>query len=125
MAWFQDLSIRGKLLVSFGLLLALTGGVGAYALVQMADIAWHTTDLGEHWMPALQHIGEFDKAVNTLRRKEQAHVLADDEAAMRKRERDIRDTEAELAKLEQEAETIITSEKGRALLAEFTNAADV
>jgi methyl-accepting chemotaxis protein len=122
--WFKNLRINAKLLVSFSLLLALTGGVGAYALLQLSAIFDRVVDLGEHWMPAVQHIGDLGDALNTMRRKELAHALATDAAVMGKRERELEEGVGQLAEAEKLSAQIITSENGRAALAEFQKAAD-
>jgi len=78
----KSLSIRGKLLAAFGLLLALVLGLGALSIVQITTINRVTTQLTRDSLPSTRAIGEI-KFIVTQQRLRAARAMLQVEAAAR------------------------------------------
>lgn len=76
MRWFRDLRLARKLAVSFAVLLAVTAGLGLFALRGAARVNAAATDLGGHWLPSVRHSLALSRAVADFRAAEAMHVIA-------------------------------------------------
>lgn len=75
MASLQDLSIRSKVALAFGLVLAVTLALGLFALAQLNTVHERAADVRETWFPANRALGEY--AFETMRvRQMQAAAIA-------------------------------------------------
>src|SRR5271170_6830927 len=82
----SDLRIQTKLLLGFGLVLALLIAVSAFALIQLRKVAGQTTIISERWMPSVYAIEEMRLGAGSYRRQQYAHLSATDEKTMDKYE---------------------------------------
>ena len=82
----SDLKIQTKLLLGFGLVLALLIAVSAFALIQLHRVADQTTVISERWMPSVYAIEEIRLGAAGYRRQQYAHLAAPDEKTMNKYE---------------------------------------
>ncbi len=82
----SDLRIQTKLLLGFGLVLALLIAVSAFALLQLQLVAEQTTVISKRWMPSVYSIEEMRLGAAGYRRQQYAHLAAPDEKTMGKYE---------------------------------------
>jgi methyl-accepting chemotaxis protein len=67
MNWFSHLKIRAKLLVGFGLVLALLAGTGAFAVRQLAVVNEGATEIADSWLPSVRTVSGMNTALASLR----------------------------------------------------------
>src|SRR5271154_2654571 len=82
----SDLRIQTKLLLGFGLVLALLIAVSAFALIQLRKVAAQSTVISERWMPSVYAIEEKRLGAAGYRRQQYAHLSAPDDKVMDKYE---------------------------------------
>ena len=122
MSWFKSLGIRARLLVSFGLVLILTAGLGAFTLARMSAISDAAAEIGERYLPSTRALGAIDNKANALRRKELVHITLNERAEMEKVEQDIQGLTVELAENEKAYEKLARSDEERKRFADYKRA---
>ena len=98
MKWFNDLKVATKLIVSFGLVLALTAALGVLSIVQLERVNQTSTDLEVNWLPSTRAAGDMNTATSDFRSAELQHVLSVTEAEMAKYEQNLAQLQATLDK---------------------------
>ncbi|ELX12282.1 methyl-accepting chemotaxis sensory transducer [Janthinobacterium sp. HH01] len=82
MQWFYDLRIGKKLIVSFGVVIALTCLLGVFSLAQLVKVNQASTDIATNWMPAVRYLGQIQSSLSRYRISEATHILLSEEADM-------------------------------------------
>ncbi|MCU6500628.1 methyl-accepting chemotaxis protein [Rugamonas sp. A1-17] len=82
MQWFYDLRIGKKLIVSFGVVIALTCALGLFTLSQLARVNQASTDIATNWMPAVRYLGQMQTSLSRFRISEATHILLAEDAEM-------------------------------------------
>jgi len=72
----SDFKLGTKLAGAFLVLIALTIGVGVFAMAQLAKINANTADIATNWLPSIRQLGEINVALNRIRRSENDLVLS-------------------------------------------------
>jgi methyl-accepting chemotaxis protein len=85
----SDLRIQTKLMLCFGLVLALLIAVSAFALIKLRRVAEQTTIISENWMPSVYSLQEMRIGAANFRRQQVAYLSAIDAAMMDKYEADM------------------------------------
>jgi methyl-accepting chemotaxis protein len=80
MNWFNNLRIKLRLLLSFGLLLVLMLLLSLLANREMAVLNNGSQDLAKRWLPSVQHVEKLNSARINLRLNLFRHVYAPDDA---------------------------------------------
>jgi len=119
MTWFKSLGIKARLLVSFGLLLLLTAGLGVFSLFQVARMRAHSDDLATNWMPSIKTLAEMDNYANRIRRQELGHIISNDKGEMEQYERTIQELSEKLSQTEKAYEPLISSNDERSQYEQF------
>jgi methyl-accepting chemotaxis protein len=83
MRWFLDLKLRTKILAGFLLVLTLAALQGLTALLQMREIHGQTQQLTDHWLPAVQTVGELKSMVARYRSLRFQYLVVSTEADQR------------------------------------------
>jgi methyl-accepting chemotaxis protein len=76
MPHLPSLSIRVKLLASFGIVVALMAALGVVAVLRMQDQNAHVTRLADKVVPATEIVGRASAAMNKYRKDELHYILA-------------------------------------------------
>ncbi len=76
MRWFRDLRLARKLAFAFAILLALTTGLGLFALRGVGRVNAASADVGGHWLPSVRHSLAMGKAIAEYRNAEALLVLS-------------------------------------------------
>lgn len=84
MAWFNDLKLRMKLMLSFGVVLVLLGAVGYVGVTRMSGMSGQTTILYKKHLLGLHDIMQANIDLVTSGRAEKNAILADDKAETEK-----------------------------------------
>ncbi|MYN21101.1 HAMP domain-containing protein [Rugamonas sp. FT107W] len=82
MQWFYDLRIGKKLIMSFGVVIALTCALGLFTLSQLARVNQASTDIATNWMPAVRYLGQMQASLSRFRISEATHILLAEDAEM-------------------------------------------
>ncbi|UEM22572.1 methyl-accepting chemotaxis protein [Skermanella mucosa] len=82
-----NFKIQTKVFISFGLVLAVSAGLGLFALVRLADMNAITEQLRDRWLPSTGYVGEFLTGANEYRTYESGHVSEVNIDLMLERER--------------------------------------
>ncbi|MGD0569416.1 MAG: MCP four helix bundle domain-containing protein [Candidatus Sulfotelmatobacter sp.] len=77
MDWFNNLRIRQRLGLGFGIVLALMVGLSAFSLKQLAEVNGATVDLATSRMPSVEALANIRFDTVTLKRRELNLLLAD------------------------------------------------
>ncbi|MFW6331179.1 MAG: HAMP domain-containing methyl-accepting chemotaxis protein, partial [Gemmatimonadota bacterium] len=80
MTWFKNLPVARKLLVGFGVVLALNVVLGVFAVWQLSAVNDKSTEIADNWLPATNHVAAMAKSQSDLRRWE-FRLVADETAA--------------------------------------------
>ncbi|MFL5347823.1 MAG: methyl-accepting chemotaxis protein, partial [Hyalangium sp.] len=120
MTWFQNLKIRTKLLLSFLAVLALSTGLGLFALQQISALREVTHELAYSRMPSFAQASDMHTNVSDFRIAELKHVVASDAQELAQYERDMARELAMIQKNMEAYEALIDEEAERRLLHEFS-----
>ncbi|WP_338663404.1 methyl-accepting chemotaxis protein [Pararoseomonas sp. SCSIO 73927] len=115
----RSLSIRGKLIAAFGLMLALVVTLGGLSLLQLHRVQGNVRDLRDNWLPSVEALGDV-KLLYSRERTRAARTMGTTDPADRRASQ----AEYERARPELEAalrryEPLVSSAEERALLASF------
>jgi methyl-accepting chemotaxis protein len=81
MRWFANLPIARKLLLAFGTVVALTIGIGTFALQRTARLNDVAAEINDSWIPGVTHSLQASLAIQQYRIYELGHILAPDSTA--------------------------------------------
>jgi methyl-accepting chemotaxis protein len=109
MEFFRNLKIGFKLMVAILTVVAMTGFVGVFAVIQLSRVNDVSIDISGNWLPSVQVLGHIQAAVNLFRRAEMNHVLANDKDKMAGYEKLLEQTTAQLKDAESRYQKLITS----------------
>jgi len=84
------MTLRMKLVVSFGVLLLLIAGVGGFSSVQLGAILGDIVKLTDNVLPSVKAIADIRGNMNELRRQHFQHIIADDPKEMEDIERNLK-----------------------------------
>uniref|UniRef100_UPI003082386A MCP four helix bundle domain-containing protein n=1 Tax=Oleispirillum naphthae TaxID=2838853 RepID=UPI003082386A len=119
MQWFNNLRMGRKLLLVFALLTALVAAMGGSALQQMSRMGAATNEISSVRMPGIQVNGEIRYLLVARRTLEYMHVLSTDDAEMKTFEGQHAGYVKLLEAAHERYAALLTSERGKALLAQF------
>jgi methyl-accepting chemotaxis protein len=78
MRWIQNLRIRSKLMVTVGLILAITAGVGAFSVLKLKAVNDAGSEIADDFMPSIETAGALHNELGDFRAAELEFVLASD-----------------------------------------------
>ena len=78
----ETMTIKTKLLGSFGAILVLVLALAASSLMGLRAIHANVEDFATNWLPSVNVLGEMRQTMNTIRRAEMLHVAATGEQDM-------------------------------------------
>jgi methyl-accepting chemotaxis protein len=119
MQWFRNLKIGTKLVSTVSAVVAMTAFLGIFAILQLSKVGDVTVDITSNLLPSVQALGKITAATNTLRRLELAHILAKENSAMARYEKESDATLAQLREPLARYEKLINNEDERKLFQRF------
>jgi methyl-accepting chemotaxis protein len=120
MNWFNNLSIRTKLLGAFLALLGISTGLGLFALREVSMLRAVVMDYVKDEMPAFNSVASFLSDFRTYRAAELQHVLTSDAAQMEQIERAMAHLQERMEKAGRHYEPLMATEGERRIYAELT-----
>ena len=76
MAWFNDLKVGTKILVTVTILLALMAFQGVFSIIQTSKVNKVASEIRNNWLPSIKLLAEIDGNINEIRRIELANINA-------------------------------------------------
>ncbi|MYN27410.1 methyl-accepting chemotaxis protein [Duganella levis] len=119
MKWFYDLKIARKLILSFSVVLVLTGVLGATTISSMGKLNVASQRLSEQSLPSMRYILALKAAVNTKRRYEMEQLLSDNPEHVARYEQLVSRMLTKVDKLQSQYEATISTPEEHQLLDEF------
>ncbi|RFB68786.1 MULTISPECIES: methyl-accepting chemotaxis protein [unclassified Herbaspirillum] len=89
MAWFYNLRISRKLLISFCLILSLTCSLGAFSVFQLAKVNQASVDIATNWLPSISVALELKVALSRARAIQLQHILSVKETEFAQNEKEL------------------------------------
>jgi methyl-accepting chemotaxis protein len=77
---FKDLSVSKKLIGAFALVLAVTVGLGLFAVSSLSALNDKSVDIRDNWLPAVGDLGEFQYFMTRTRVAQANYVMATTDA---------------------------------------------
>jgi methyl-accepting chemotaxis protein len=115
MNWFRNLQVATKLLVGFGVVLALIAALGAAAMLDLAAMARNTQGITEKWMPGIATLAQINSEAANLRIQELRAVTATSAEGVQSHLREAEGFIQAIAQLRPEYEKAIANSEERAL----------
>ena len=116
---FSSLKLSAKLGLGFGFVVSLMLAYGAYSFSAYKNLSADINELATNWLPSIKVLAQINDTVSMNRRLEFQHILATEDADMRKLESDIDKAMATLAERRKVYEALISSPEEQALYKEF------
>jgi methyl-accepting chemotaxis protein len=79
MSWFNDLTIRTKLILAFLATLSLTAWSGAFSIAQLGNVNATATEMKVNWVPSVRVTSDMNTSTSHFRIAELQHILSFDE----------------------------------------------
>ncbi len=89
-----QISIRGRIILAFTLVLCCTAGLGLFSIQRLAAVNDAAATIRDNWLPATRALGQIDAALKQYRIFELRHVVTRSEAAKAARDADLQKTAA-------------------------------
>ena len=86
MKWFSNMKMSKKLGLGFGIVLAMTIGLGVFSIFELSKVNATTVEIATNWLPAVRSLGELRFDAAGVRRAELNHLLATDKKESQKYE---------------------------------------
>ncbi len=113
-----------KLTGAFGTILVLMLGLGVYGNYMFGSILVAVHDVTQNWLPSIKALGEIQASLNTVRRSETQHIIADTTAAMDAEERSMEKARAAFLEGARKYEQLISSDEERRIYTKMKSEAD-
>jgi methyl-accepting chemotaxis protein len=122
MKWFSDLKISKKLGLGFGVILMLSGILGAISIKELSKLNAVAIDLATNWMPSVEFLGNLGIDTSAFRRAELNYLIAPDDKDRQSFEAAMKAALVNIDKDEKLYEPAIASVEERGIYNEFRDA---
>jgi methyl-accepting chemotaxis protein len=119
MQWFIHMRIMNKLLLSFGIILSITAGLGWFASSQMSQVNDKSTEISGNWLPSVQACGNLNSLILEVRNAEYGHAISENEKNMIEYEKRIEQYILDIEKVRSEYEKLPSLEEEARLYQEY------
>ncbi len=107
----SDFKIGAKLAAVFVVVVAMTVGLGLFALDKIASVNANVEDIATNWLPTIKVLGEMQSTVNEMRRSQASHIMYADAAKKAEQEQRITALKDRFAKQQTLYESMITPQE--------------
>jgi methyl-accepting chemotaxis protein len=119
MTWFLNRKLATKLILSFAVVLALTAGLGVFAIDRMAALNDDSTEIADSWLPSVRLVQGMNTNLSDRRLLTYKHLGASTETERREIEQNIETYRTAFVEQRAQYEALISSEGERRLYDEF------
>ncbi|MEW5716321.1 MULTISPECIES: methyl-accepting chemotaxis protein [Pseudomonas] len=124
MKWFYDLKISTKLICSFLVVLALTAGMGGFAILQLGAVNQAAQDIKGNWMPSMRAAAGMRFFAASYRLKENRHIGTDIAEEKAQAEREAAEVRQQFETRMGTYEQLLSNDEDRQLLTSVKSAWD-
>jgi methyl-accepting chemotaxis protein len=124
MKWFYDLKISTKLICSFLVVLALTAGMGGFAILQLGAVNQAAQDIKGNWMPSMRAAAGMRFFAASYRLKENRHIGTDIAEEKAQAEREAAEVRQQFETRMGTYEQLLSNDEDRQLLSSVKSAWD-
>jgi len=124
MKWFYDLKISTKLISSFLVVLALTGAMGGFAILQLGAVNQAAQDIKGNWMPSMRAAAGMRFFAASYRLKENRHIGTDIAEEKAQAEREAAEVRQQFETRMGTYEQLLSNDEDRQLLTSVKSAWD-
>jgi len=117
--WFQNLTIRAKVTLSFAVICLTTIALGVFAIQRMGAMNDNLIDLQTNWLPSVKVLGSVAQQTERVRGNVFLFAIADDDRQRAQAQALLTDTLATAQKQMAVYEPLITEGKERELAKDF------
>jgi len=117
----NNISIRAKVMGAFGLVLLFTAGLGLFSLAKLSAVNDAAADIRDNWLPSTEILGRLGMAIEQYRIREARHLISTNDAEMAQDEDQIRTIAAQIKKLRERYDSMISPGEERRLATEMDN----
>jgi methyl-accepting chemotaxis protein len=115
----SSLSLRGKMLAAFFLVIALLVALSGVAMSKLSSLNSNSEDLGVNWLPSVETLGDLRTDIAMVRLAQIRQVLAKDQAAQAATDKLLEERMGRFHKHREEYVKLISSPEERRLWEEF------
>ncbi len=119
MSWFHNLRVTTKMLLVFGVVIAILVFLGAFSINKLATVNDLATEMEENWLPSTRATGDLVALANYHRILTLQHILAQSAEQMAEYERRMAQADESLGKAQKMYEPLISLPEERATYDEF------
>jgi methyl-accepting chemotaxis protein len=119
MQWFDNLRLKPKLLLSFGLIITLGAALGGFSIYQLASVNDKSTEIAENWLPSVETVSALWAETAEFRALQFRHITSTTDAGMSAAESLMEAKRAEFTKTHDAYVQLISSPEEKALADEF------
>jgi methyl-accepting chemotaxis protein len=87
MRMLENMKVGSKLVLAFGVMIALTAALGSYSLYRLRDLNAATFSIRENWLPSIRYLGNVNTETSDYRVAQLELISASGDEAMAKQER--------------------------------------
>ncbi len=120
MQWFENLKLKAKLLTSFGVVIALVGLLGVFAIWQLGIVNEKSTEITANWLPSVESAGGMWAKAAEIRSTQFRHITSTTEAELTEAEGILAKKKEEFDKFHATYTALISSPEEKAKSDEFT-----
>jgi methyl-accepting chemotaxis protein len=106
---------------AFGLVLLFTAGLGLFSLAKLSAVNDAAADIRDNWLPSTEMLGRLGMAIEQYRIREARHLISTGDAEMAQDEDQIRTIGAQIKKLRERYDSMISPGEERRLVTEMDN----
>src|SRR5579872_6355574 len=117
--FFNNLSIRAKVIGAFAMVLAVTLGLGTFALARLGAVNDAAISVRDDSLPSLTFTSDLHTMANRFRISEASHILTTSDARMDEVERNLTAEQEEIHKLRTDYEPLVAAGTERDLVTKF------
>jgi len=115
MSTIQNLKIRTKVMLAFGIVLVMSAVLGLFSLQRMSLINDAAADMRDNWLIATQALGGTGKWMAQYRARQATHILSTTKEEMEKADANLAEARAQVKKYWSEYEATVTPGEERKL----------
>ncbi|MGJ4931822.1 methyl-accepting chemotaxis protein [Bradyrhizobium sp. HKCCYLS2038] len=119
MPFFSNLSIRNKVLLAFGIVLATAMGLGAFGIDRLATVNGSAAEVRDNWLPATGWLGTMAKATEQYRSRQGQMLMVTNAAERSQHEQFVSEALQIFDKTWRLYEPTVTTAEEKALVAAF------
>ena len=122
MLGFRDFTIRAKVMLAFGAVLAATACLGLFAVERLGAVNEAAAEIRDIWLPSTERVARIQIAAQEFRVREARHIMASTDVEKTAIEGEMKAMSDKVQKLRADYEPMVTAGEERGLMDGFDSA---